>query len=50
MPQPLDAVLAEVRDLLLDPALTRAVAAGKRRGLTPSVTRAEFRPVALKGG
>ena len=50
MPQPLDAVLAEVRDLLLDPALTRAVAAGKRRGFTPSVTRAELRPVALKGG
>ena len=50
MPQPLDAVLAEVRDLLLDPALTRAVAAGKRRGSTPSVNRAELRPVALKGG
>jgi SAM-dependent methyltransferase len=50
MPQPLDAALAEVRDLLLDPALTRAVAAGKRRGLTPSVNRAELRPVALKGG
>ena len=50
MPQPLDAVLAEVRDLLLDPALTRAVAAGKRRGHTPSVSRAELRPVALKGG
>jgi SAM-dependent methyltransferase len=50
MPQPLDAVLAEVRELLLDPALTRAVAAGKRRGTTPSVTRAELRPVALKGG
>ena len=50
MPQPLDAVLAEVRGLLLDPALTRAVAAGKRRGTTPSVTRAELRPVALKGG
>jgi SAM-dependent methyltransferase len=50
MPQPLDAVLAEVRELLLDPDLTRAVAAGKRRGLTPSVTRAELRPVALKGG
>ena len=50
MPQPLDAVLAEVRDLLLDPALTRAVAAGRRRGLTPSVNRAELRPVALKGG
>jgi SAM-dependent methyltransferase len=50
MPQPLDAVLAEVRELLLDPALTRAVAAGRRRGHTPSVARAEFRPVALKGG
>jgi SAM-dependent methyltransferase len=50
MPQPLDAVLAEVRDLLLGPALTRAVAAGRRRGHTPSVNRAEVRPVALKGG
>jgi SAM-dependent methyltransferase len=46
----LEAVLAEVRELLLDPALTRAVAAGRRRGQTPSVTRAELRPVALKGG
>jgi SAM-dependent methyltransferase len=50
MPQPLDAVLAEVRELLLDPGLTRAVAAGRRKGLNPSVTRAELRPVALKGG
>ncbi|GAB1689215.1 class I SAM-dependent methyltransferase [Krasilnikovia sp. M28-CT-15] len=50
MPQPLDAVFAELRELLLDPALTRAVAAGRRRGLTPSVTRAELRPVALKAG
>jgi len=50
MPQPLEAVLAEVRELLLDPALTRAVAAGRRRGHTPSVIRAELRPVALKGG
>ena len=50
MPQPLDAVLAEVRELLLDPALIRAVAAGRRRGQTPSVVRAELRPVALKGG
>ena len=50
MPQSLDTVLAEVRDLLLDPALTRAVAAGRRRGQTPSVKRAELRPVALKGG
>jgi len=50
MPQSLADVLAEVRELLLDPGLTRAVAAGRRRGLTPSVTRAEVRPVALKGG
>src|SRR3954468_8889687 len=50
MPQPLADVLAEVRGLLLDPGLTRAVAAGRRRGQTPSVTRAELRPVALKVG
>jgi SAM-dependent methyltransferase len=50
MPQPLADVLTEVRSLLLDPGLTRAVAAGRRRGQTPSVTRAELRPVALKAG
>ena len=50
MPQPLADVLAEVRELLLDPGLTRAVAAGRRRGFTPSVNRAELRPVALKAG
>jgi SAM-dependent methyltransferase len=50
MPQPLEDVLAEVRKLLLAPELTRAVAAGRRRGQTPSVTRAEVRPVALKAG
>ncbi|MGW0435415.1 class I SAM-dependent methyltransferase [Micromonospora sp. NPDC003197] len=50
MPEPLDVVLAEVRGLLVDPGLTRAVAAGRRRGQTPSVVRAELRPVALKGG
>src|SRR4051812_36168488 len=50
MPQPLTDVLAEVRELLLAPGLTRAVAAGRRRGRTPSVARAELRPVALKGG
>ena len=50
MPQPLADVLAEVRELLLAPGLTRAVAAGRRRGFTPSVTRAELRPVALKAG
>ncbi|MGK5680698.1 class I SAM-dependent methyltransferase [Actinoplanes sp. URMC 104] len=50
MPQPLDEALAEVRQLLLGPGLTRAVAAGRRRGFTPSVTRAQVRPVTLKGG
>jgi SAM-dependent methyltransferase len=50
MPQPLADVLAEVRELLLAPGLTRAVAAGRRRGFTPSVTRAELRPVELKAG
>ena len=50
MPRSLDDALADVRALLLDPTLTRAVAAGRRRGHTPSVTRAELRPVTLKGG
>ncbi|TDC61407.1 SAM-dependent methyltransferase [Micromonospora sp. KC207] len=50
MPEPLDAALTEVRALLLDPALTRAVAAGRRKGHRPSVVRAELRPVALKAG
>ncbi|GAA2699011.1 MULTISPECIES: class I SAM-dependent methyltransferase [Actinoplanes] len=50
MPQPLDQALAEVRELLLAPGLTRAVAAGRRRGQVPSVTRAQVRPVTLKSG
>ncbi|MET7863772.1 class I SAM-dependent methyltransferase [Micromonospora taraxaci] len=50
MPEPLDAALTEVRALLLDPALTRAVAAGRRRGHRPSMVRAELRPVTLKAG
>jgi SAM-dependent methyltransferase len=50
MPQPLADALTEVRDLLLGPGLTRAVAAGRRRGQTPSVTRAEVRSVTLKSG
>ncbi|TDC39096.1 SAM-dependent methyltransferase [Micromonospora sp. 15K316] len=50
MAEPLDAALGEVRALLLDPALARAVAAGRRRGLRPSVVRAELRPVTLKAG
>ncbi|MDG4763594.1 SAM-dependent methyltransferase [Solwaraspora sp. WMMD406] len=50
MPEPLDAALADLRDLLLSPTLNRAVAAGRRRGATPSLTRAELRPVALRAG
>lgn len=50
MPEPLDPVLSEVRSLLLGPGLIRAVAAGRRRGQTPSVVRAEVRPVMLKAG
>lgn len=50
MPEPLDAALTEVRTLLLDPTLTRAVAAGRRRGRRPTVARAELRPVTLKAG
>jgi SAM-dependent methyltransferase len=50
MPEVLHEALAEVRRLLLDPALVRAVAAGRQRGATPSVARAEVRPVRLKDG
>ena len=50
MPEPLDAVLAELRELLLDPGLARAVAAGRRRDGIPSVVRAELRPVTVKAG
>jgi SAM-dependent methyltransferase len=50
MPESLSDALAEVRALLLRPDLTRAVAAGRRKGQTPSVVRAELRPVSLKGG
>jgi SAM-dependent methyltransferase len=51
VPEPLDAALAEVRALLLDPdRLVRAVAAGRRRGAVPSPVRAELRPVDLKSG
>lgn len=50
MPEPLDAALTDLRALLLDPALTRAVAAGRRRGQRPSMVRAELRPVTLKAG
>jgi SAM-dependent methyltransferase len=47
---PLETALAEVRRLLLHQDLVRAVAAGHRRGHTPSVVRAEVHPVSLKDG
>lgn len=48
---PLAEALAEVRALLLDvDGLTRAVAAGRRRGQQPRWRRAELRPVDLKAG
>lgn len=52
MPTDLTAALADVRTLLLDaPNLSRAVAAGRRKGLEPpAAERVEVRPVALKNG
>lgn len=52
MPVPLDAALAELRPLLLDPQLlVRAVASGRRRGAPePPWRRVELRPVELKAG
>jgi SAM-dependent methyltransferase len=51
VPEPLDAAVAEIRGLLLDPTgLIRAVAAGRRRGSAPRWVRAQLRPVDLKTG
>jgi SAM-dependent methyltransferase len=51
MPVPLPDAHASLRPLLLDPdRLVRAVAAGHRRGLTPTWRRVELRPVELKAG
>jgi SAM-dependent methyltransferase len=51
MPEPLEPALARLRPVLTDPTrLVRAVAAGRRRGTSPSVVRAELRPVRLKAG
>jgi SAM-dependent methyltransferase len=50
MPESLDAALTELRGLLLDPALRRAIGSGRRRGQTPSIMRAELRPIMLKSG
>ncbi|HEY5136185.1 MAG TPA: SAM-dependent methyltransferase [Candidatus Nanopelagicales bacterium] len=51
MPEPWDAVRADLRARLLDTStLVRAVAAGRRRGVPLEWRRAELRPVALKSG
>jgi SAM-dependent methyltransferase len=51
VPEPLEPVLAGLRPVLADPAtLVRAVAAGRRRGARPELTRAELRPVRVKAG
>jgi SAM-dependent methyltransferase len=51
MPEALPDVVEELRRLLLDPNLDRAVAAGRRHGQpAPPWRRAELRPVDLKGG
>jgi SAM-dependent methyltransferase len=49
--EPLAEVLVELRGLLLDAGLVRAVASGRRhRGPAPDWRRVELRPVHLKGG
>ncbi len=51
MPEALPDVVTELRRLLLDPTLDRAVAAGRRHGHpAPAWRRAELRPVDLKIG
>ncbi|WP_432511244.1 class I SAM-dependent methyltransferase [Kineococcus sp. SYSU DK001] len=52
MPTDLTTALADVRTLLLDtPNLSRAVAAGRRKGVEPpAAERVEVRPVRLKDG
>jgi SAM-dependent methyltransferase len=51
VPEPLNAALTELRQLLLDADdLVKAVAAGRRRGTVPGHVRAELRPVQLKAG
>src|SRR3954447_2938934 len=51
VPEPLDAALSELRELLLDvDGLVKAVAGGRRRTAVPVHVRAELRPVELKAG
>jgi SAM-dependent methyltransferase len=51
VPEPLNAALTDLRQLLLDvDHLVKAVATGRRRGSVPGHARAELRPVQLKAG
>jgi SAM-dependent methyltransferase len=51
VPEDLVSALTALRPLLTDPdSLVRAVGSGRRRNHTPSVIRAELRPVDLKAG
>jgi SAM-dependent methyltransferase len=51
MAEPLTEILAELRGMLLDPGLVRAVGSGRRhRGPAPDWRRVELRPVQLKDG
>jgi SAM-dependent methyltransferase len=50
VPRSLTDALAEIRALLLDQDLVRAVGAGRRRGEPPALSRVELRPVDLKAG
>lgn len=51
MPRPLTAALGDVRALLLDDGLVRAVATGRRHsGPAPGEQRVEVRPVTLRAG
>jgi len=51
VPRPLTAALADLRGLLLDDGLVRAVATGRRRGQpAPDDERVEIRPVSLRSG
>jgi len=51
MPEPLDTVFAELRQLLLDPqSLVRAIASGRRHNAEVKWRRVELRPVQLKAG
>jgi SAM-dependent methyltransferase len=46
----LEEALGELRDLLREPGLIRAVGSGQRRGATPAYERVTVRPVVVKAG